>query len=189
MAHLKCIKCSSVTTTEIPDDYQGTVQCKNCGQILRVKVVHGVVRDVRTRKIDIQTHDGLPSDLEDIISEAIVCCEVGSNAAAVVLTGLFLEGLLKSAQLEGNTLAKMIENAYNNGRITKVSYMTASVSRMIRNIGAHYSPELSKLTDSDALLSLQMVNKFAKEIMESGLLQINTNTQTQSNTSNENSGN
>lgn len=49
--------------------------------------------------------------------------------------------------------------------ISPLGYHVATASRLIRNIGAHYSAELVQLTDSDARLVLEMTRKLASDIV------------------------
>jgi len=135
-----------------------------------VTAQEGVILDVRLRKIDLDIPSGLPSDLEKILYESIACLEAGSNAATVVLAGLFLEGLLIKVGIEDDRLVEMIEKAHKAGVVSKLGYHFATASRLIRNMGAHYSEELTRLSSSDARLVLEMTRKLADDIIASGKL-------------------
>jgi hypothetical protein len=135
-----------------------------------VTVREGIILDVRLRKIDLDVPNGLPTDLEKILYESIACLEADSNAAAVVLAGLFIEGLLIRVGVGDGRLVDMIEKAYKAGIVSTLGYHFATASRLIRNMGAHYSEELSRLTSSDARLVLEMTRKLADDIISSGKL-------------------
>lgn len=120
------------------------------------------------RKIDLDVPAGLPPDLEKILSEAIACFEIGSNAATVVLAGLFMEGLLASVGIKGDRLVEMIEQAHKAKIVSALGFHVATASRLLRNIGAHYSAELVRLNSSDARLVLEMTRKLAADIVSSG---------------------
>lgn len=141
-----------------------------CGSILRAVVAAGRVRDVRLRKFDLDIPVGLPTDLDQILSEAVACFEVGSNAATVVLARLFLEGVLSRAGIREDQLIKQIDAGKAGGALTPIGYHVASASRLLGNIGAHYSDELSKLSSSDARLVLEMARKVAADLLEAGKL-------------------
>lgn len=166
MATVVCPSCKNLNSIYDPD-YRDTFQCDKCAEILRVVIKSGRVTDVRTRKLDLDIPDGLPEDLEQIITEAISCFEVGSYAATVVMSGLFLEGLLSKANIQGKKLVDMIEKAHEDEIISSLSFHVATASRLLRNIGAHYSEELTNLSASDARLVLEMVRKLADDIVRS----------------------
>ena len=169
MATARCPNCKS-SITNLPYDYQDTVQCDNCAEIVRIVIRDNRPVDVRLRKLDLDIPAGLPKVLEQILSEAISCFEIGSNAATVVLAGLFTEGLLAKAGMEGERLVEMIEKAHQEKAISTLGYHVATTSRLLRNIGAHYSDDLTKLTSSDARLVLEMARKLAADIVSSGKL-------------------
>lgn len=154
----------------LPENLEDTIQCDKCASVIRVIIREGKARDVRLRKIDLDIPDGLPSDLQKILSEAIACCEIGSNAATVVLSGLFIEGLLTKVGMTGTRLIAMIEQAHKDKLISTLGYHVATASRLLRNIGAHYSDELAHLSSSDARLVLEMTRKLAADIVASGKL-------------------
>lgn len=169
MSTVVCPICKNKNSIYDPE-YRDTFQCEKCAEILRVVIKSSRVTDVRTRKLDLDVPDGLPEDLEQIIAEAISCYEVGSYAATVVMSGLFLEGLLLEANIQGKRLVEMIEKAHEDKMISNLSFHVATASRMLRNIGAHYSEELTSLSASDARLVLEMVRKLADDIVRSGAL-------------------
>jgi hypothetical protein len=80
---------------------------------------------------------------------------------------LFIEGLLATSGIKGERLVDMIEAAHKAGIISPLGFHVATASRLIRNIGAHYSEELARLTDSDARLVLEMTRKLANDIVSS----------------------
>jgi len=151
------------------DDFQDTIQCEKCTKILRVLIRNSITNSVHLQKIDLDIPRGLPENLEKILTEAITSCEAGSYASAVVMSGLFLEGLLKETGFEGNNLDGMIKVAFEKKALSTLGYHVAIASRLFRNMGAHYSLELSRLDYSDARLTLEMVRKLAVDILSSGL--------------------
>ena len=164
-----CPACKNLIVVN-SNDFQNTIQCKNCAKILRVLISNGIAVSVRLQKIELDIPQGLPEKLERILTEAITSCEAGSYASAVVMSGLFLEGLLKEAGFEKGNLDDMIETAYQKNALSHLGYHVANASRLFRNKGAHYSPELSKLDYSDARLALEMVRKLAVDVLSSNLL-------------------
>jgi hypothetical protein len=158
----------------IADNFQDTIQCDKCASVVRVVTRQGKAVDVRLRKIDLDIPAGLPPELEMILSEAIACFEIGSNAATVVLSGLFMEGLLFTVGMNGNRLVDMIEQAHKDKLISTLGFHVATASRLLRNIGAHYSKELTQLNSSDARLVLEMTRKLAADIVMSGKLKSTT---------------
>jgi len=114
--------------------------------------------------------EGLPEDLSKILNESVACYESGSFAASVVMAGLFIEGALKKTNVGGKQLVEMIQNAKDEKIISNLGFHVATASRLLRNIGAHFSDELTKITDSDARLTLEMARKLAVDILESGAL-------------------
>lgn len=154
----------------LPDDFQDTIQCGTCPEIMRVVVRNGRAADARLRKTDIDVPAGLPKDLEQVFAEAIVCFETGSFVATVVLSGLFVEGLLSKTGTKGKRMVDMIKTAHEEGKISSLGFHVATASRMLRNLGAHYSPELSKIRGSDARLILEMARKLASDVVSSGTL-------------------
>lgn len=154
----------------VPDNFQDTIQCDRCGAIVRAVMIAGRARDVRLRKFDLDVPVGLPADLEQILAEAVACFEIGSNAATVVLTRLFLEGLLTRSGAKKTQLVKQIEAAKQQGDLSPLGYHVASASRLLGNIGAHYSDELLRLTQSDARLVLEMARKIASDLVSTGKL-------------------
>ena len=155
----------------LPSDYDGTVQCDKCAKVVHVLMKQGNVVHAAMRSIFLEIPDTLPSDLRSILDQAAACYEVGSNAAAVVLSGLFVEGLLKEIGITGDRLVEMIEQAHKDKTVSALGYHVATASRLMRNIGAHYSPELAQLSRSDARLVLEMARKLASDVAASGKLQ------------------
>ena len=125
MALAVCPNCSN-SLAMLPDDFQDTVQCAKCASILRIVMRGGRPADVRIRRIDLDVPDGLPSDLEQILSEAIACYEIGSNAATVVLAGLFIEGLLIKIGMKGDRLVEMIEQAHRAKIVSPLGFHVAT---------------------------------------------------------------
>lgn len=154
----------------LPDNFYDTVQCSKCAATVRVVVRDGRPAYATIHGIELDVPLGLPSDLNKILNEAIACYEVGSNAATVVLSGLFIEGLLIKVGIKGDRLVEMIEQAHKDKIVSSLGYHVATASRLIRNIGAHYSDELVKLDSSDARLVLEMTRKLASDIIASGKL-------------------
>ena len=171
MASVKCPnpKCAH-TILGVPDDYQDTIQCDHCASIVYVVTRRAKVVSARLQTLALDIPSGLPPDLEAILRQAIACYEVGSSAATVVLAGLFIEGLLQEAGISGDRLVEMIEDAHKAQIISTLGFHVATASRLIRNIGAHYSAELVRLTPSDARLVLEMARKLATDVVESGRL-------------------
>jgi len=169
MASVRCPECKN-SILGLPKTFQDTIQCDRCAAILRVVIRDDRPADVRLRKTDLDVPDGLPRDLEQVLSEAIACFETGSNAATVVLSGLFVEGLLSKAGVKGKRLVDMIKAAHDAGTISALGFHVASASRMLRNIGAHYSDDLTRLNASDARLVLEMARKLASDVVASGAL-------------------
>ncbi|MFA5923711.1 MAG: hypothetical protein WC856_20860 [Methylococcaceae bacterium] len=64
----------------------------------------------------------------------------------------------------------MIEKAKEGEIISNLGFHVATASRLLRNIGAHFSEELTKITDSDARLTLEMARKLAVDIIDSKAL-------------------
>ncbi|MGH7393249.1 MAG: DUF4145 domain-containing protein [Candidatus Rokuibacteriota bacterium] len=154
----------------MPDDYQDTIQCDRCASIVYVVTRRGTVVSARLQTLDLDVPAGLPSDLQAILMQAVACYEIGSSAGTVVLAGLFLEGLLQEAGITGDRLVDMIEQAHKAQIVSTLGFHVATASRLIRNIGAHYSTELVRLGPSDARLVLEMARKLAADIVESGRL-------------------
>ncbi len=170
MPSVTCPDCKNKLLA-VPDNYHGTVQCDKCAKIIKIVTRNGIASEVRiSNKINLEIPDGLPEDLKSIISEAMSCYEVGSNAATAVLSGLFIEGLLIKAGVLGKNLINMITSAHENKVISDFGFHLAQASRMIRNIGAHYSEKLAGLMESDARLALEIARKLAADVMESGSL-------------------
>ena len=169
MASVVCPTCKQKTVLN-KVDYNDTFQCENCGEVLRVRIKGDQVANVRTHNIDLEMPKGLPEDLEKILNESISCYEAGSFAASVVMAGLFIEGVLKETKVSGNRLVDMIEKAKEENIISNLGFHVATASRLLRNIGAHFSDELTKISDSDARLTIEMARKLAVDILESGVL-------------------
>jgi hypothetical protein len=169
MPYIVCPECKNRLHVT-PSDFQDTIQCEKCTKMLRVLIRNSITNSVHLQKIDLDIPRGLPENLEKILTEAITSCEAGNYASAVVMSGLFLEGLLKEAGFEKNSLSEMIKVAHEEKALSSLGYHVATASRLFRNMGAHYSPELSKLDYSDARLILEMVRKLAVDILSSGLL-------------------
>lgn len=170
MAQIFCPICKKKMSTPSYTNYNDTLQCENCGEVLWVTIKKGVITNVRSRKIDFEIPEGLPKDLEKILEESIACYEIGSFAASVVMTGLFIEGALQKTGVKKDRLVKMIQEAENEKIISNLGYHFATASRLLRNIGAHYSDELAKISDSDARLTLEMARKLAVDILDSEAL-------------------
>jgi len=64
----------------------------------------------------------------------------------------------------------MIQKAHDEGIISELGFHVATASRMLRDIGAHYSKELTTLTSSDSRLVLEMVRKLAADIVNAGVI-------------------
>jgi hypothetical protein len=161
--------CKNVITN-LPDNFNDIVQCSKCASIVRVVTRDGRTAYATIHGIELDVPAGLPSDLNKILTEAIACYEVGSNAATVVLAGLFIEGLLIKIGIKSDRLVEMIEQAHKEGIVSTLGYHVATASRLLRNIGAHYSDELVQLDSSDARLVLEMTRKLAGDIIASGKL-------------------
>jgi len=171
MASVRCpAKGCSNTILSVPDDHQDTIQCDRCAAIVHVVTRHGKVINARLQTFTLDMPAGLSPDLQAILLQALACYEIGSSAATVVLAGLFLEGLLQEAGMTGDRLVDMIEEAHKAKIVSPLGYHVATASRLIRNIGAHYSSELARLSPSDARLVLEMTRKLAADISESGRL-------------------
>lgn len=149
-----------------PEDYEGTLQCQHCAGIARLVVKKGKPIDVSVRGFSFQVPEGLPPELYKLLSQAVACFDAGSPAAAVVLAGLFIEGLLLNQGIKGDRLVDMIDKAHAQDRISTLGYHVATASRLIRNIGAHYSDDLVSLTESDARLVLEMTRKLATDLLK-----------------------
>lgn len=169
MATIVCPTCKKQTILN-QTDYNDTFQCEKCGEVLRVRVKSSQVTNVRTHNIDLEMPQGLPEDLEKILNESISCYEAGSFAASVVMAGLFIEGLLRKTNVNGSRLVDMIEKAKEENIISNLGFHVATASRLLRNIGAHFSEELTRISDSDARLTIEMARKLAVDILESGAL-------------------
>lgn len=104
---------------------------------MRVVIRNGRAADARLRKTDIDVPVGLPKDLEQVFAEAIACFETGSFVATVVLSGLFVEGLLSKTGTKGKRMVDMIKAAHDEGKISSLGFHVATASRMLRNLGAH----------------------------------------------------
>jgi hypothetical protein len=167
MAFVRCPTNGCPGNIACPDDYDGTMQCDHCAAIARVLVRKGRTIDAKVRGLDFQIPDGLPAELRPLLSQAVACFDAGSPAATVVLAGLFIEGLLAKQGITGDRLVDMIDAAHKAARISTLGYHVATASRLIRNIGAHYSEELVRLTESDARLVLEMTRKLATDILGS----------------------
>ena len=169
MTSVVCPSCKEKTVlNEI--NYNDTFQCESCGEILRVRIKNSTVANVRTHKVDLEVPEGLPEDLSKILNESVGCYESGCFAAPVVMAGLFIEGVLQKTNVGGKRLVDMIEKAKEEGIISDLGFHVATASRLLRNIGAHFSDELTKITDSDARLTLEMTRKLAVDILEAGVL-------------------
>lgn len=169
MASIRCPLCKLSTSLDYKN-YNDTFQCYHCGEVLKVRVKEGCVTSVRLQKIDLELPKGLPDDLEKILNESIECYEVGSYAASVVMAGLFVEATLKKINVSGKNLFEMIEKAKEAKIISDLGFHVATASRLLRNLGAHYSDELLRITDSDARLTIEMARKLAVDVLESGAL-------------------
>ncbi len=169
MATITCPKCMN-QKTELVTHFSGTIQCSTCGVVLRVVVKDGITADVRLRSIDLDIPPGLPTEIERLLSDSIACAEIEVSTAAVVLAGLFLEGLLQKAGMSRSRLVDMITQAHKAGVISDLGLHLATASRYLRNIGAHFSDDLAKLSPSDARLVLEIVRKLAADVVESGRL-------------------
>jgi hypothetical protein len=167
MSMIKCPAKGCTNRISCDDDYDGTIQCDNCATVVRVITRKGKVVDAKIRKLDFEIPSNVSSDLRNVLCQAVACFEAGSPAATVVLCGLFMEGLLIESGLSGKRLIDMIEAAHKAGNISALGYHMATASRMIRNIGAHYSDELAKLSESDARLVLEMTRKLTTDILSS----------------------
>src|SRR2546428_2182288 len=165
MARVRCPAQGCLSALPCTDEYEGTIQCDKCATILRVSVREGAVTDAKIRKLDFEIPVGIPENLRYLLCQAIDCFEAGSPAATVVLAGLFIEGLLITKGVSGDRLLDMVEAGHDRGMISNIGYHVATASRLIRNIGAHYSDELVLLTDSDARLVLEMTRKLASDIV------------------------
>lgn len=169
MASAKCPTTNcDYTFTALPKDFDGTIQCQKCTRTVRIVVKDDRPADVRLRTIDFAIPAELPAPLAKIIDEAIACFEVGSNAATVVLAGLAVEGMLRESKITGKTLADMIEKAHAAGAVSLLGRHVATASRLMRNMGAHYSADLAKLSRSDARLALELTRKIADDLGASG---------------------
>jgi hypothetical protein len=168
MAYVRCPARGCHNKFASPENYAGTLQCDSCSTVVRVVVKEGRVVDAQLRKLDFEVPGDVPPDLRNILSQAVACFEAGSPAAAIVLAGLFIEGLLKTKGLSGERLVDLIKSGHDAGLISTLGFHVASASRLIRNIGAHYSAELAELTDSDARLVLEMTRKLASDIVSAG---------------------
>lgn len=167
MARVRCPATGCRNSIVCPDECEGTLQCDSCAAVVRISVHEGRVLDAKLRKLDFEIPPGLSGDLRSLLCQAVACFEAGSPAATVVLAGLFIEGLLATRGMTGDRLVDMIETAYKASMISPLGFHVATASRLIRNIGAHYSEELARLTDSDARLVLEMTRKLATDIVDS----------------------
>jgi len=169
MAQIVCPSCKKKTSL-LDQNYNDTFQCENCGEILRVRIKDNRVTNVRTHSIDLEMPEGLSDDLLKILTESVTCYESGSFSASVVMSGLFIEGVLKKTDVGGDKLFEMIEKAKDKKIISNLGFHVATASRLLRNIGAHFSDDLVRISDSDARLTLEMARKLAVDILESGAL-------------------
>lgn len=96
MPYIKCPATGCTNKISSADPYEGTLQCDHCAAIVRVVVRNGKVIDARLRKLDFEVPSDVPSDLRNLLCQAVACFEAGSPAATVVLSGLFIEGLLRT---------------------------------------------------------------------------------------------
>jgi hypothetical protein len=129
----------------LPEDYSGTIQCDHCAKIVYVVIRGTMPIDVHLRELNLDLPPGLPPDLDSILAQAIARFGVGSYAAAVVMVGLFIEGLLKEIGISEERLVDMIDRAHKEKIVSPLGYHVATAPRLIRNIGAHYSDELASI--------------------------------------------
>jgi len=73
MASFVCVKCKEATTLIGVNNHDDTVQCEKWGEILRVRITQGVVRDVTIRKSKIQVPAGLPANQGRLLMDASKC--------------------------------------------------------------------------------------------------------------------
>jgi hypothetical protein len=76
--------------------------------------------------------------------------------------------MLHEINASGKTLSEMIERAHTAGAVSLLGRHIADASRLMRNIGAHYSPDLATLSKSDARLALELTRKIAEDLGASG---------------------
>jgi hypothetical protein len=170
MAGVRCpYKGCAYETTISKSSYEGTIQCNACANIIRVKIVDGIVVDAKARELDFEIPSSIPDELKSILIQAVDCFAVGSPAAVVVLCGLYIEGLLKQARSDPDrdkdNLADIIKEAHEEKRISRIGYHAAELARIIRNLGAHYSTDLAGITESDARIALELAGKLTTDIL------------------------
>jgi hypothetical protein len=128
MTSLQCPGCR-FSINRLPADYSGTIQCGYCAKIVYVVFRGTMPIDAHLRGFNLDLPPGLPPNLDSILAQALACFGVGSNAATVVMVGLFIEGLLKEVGLSGERLVDMIERAHKEKIVSPLGYGTFDLEK------------------------------------------------------------
>ncbi len=104
MATIVCASCENGTTILSVVNYTGTVQCEDCGIILKVVIQDGIVADVRLNVEGGPDIAGLPKDVEEAYNEARRCIGVkGFTAVELLCRKILMHVAVEKGAPQGET--------------------------------------------------------------------------------------
>lgn len=147
-------------------DYEGTVQCRNCGKTLFVRILEGyLVQEVRPFKFSISISSKIPKEVRSDLDEAMNCFGVDCYKASVVMCRRTLESAMDMIGISGNTLAEKLQGSFRKGLMDNATYNACSGIRLFGNYGAHPKNDLLKQVDEfEAELVLKISSRVLSEI-------------------------
>ena len=164
MIEVRCPICKK-TTGSYEKNYNGTLQCYYCAEILRIEIKNGLIVNVGLRKYNLDIPSKIPDDLKQVLNESVKCFEIDCNIAAVVIAGVFTEALFKHYGFKGDILYELIKDAHEKKAISDFVFHASSACRYLRNSCAHFSKESSQIKSSDARIVIELVRNMSEEIV------------------------
>lgn len=167
MPIVSCPYCKN-TIPWIPHaDYEGLEHCPYCSENYRVKYEGGFCIYTEKRGIEIEIPETLPQNVIDDFGEALACSRVEAYKATVVMCRRGLENLVDELNVNGNYLAKKLEDLKNSGIILDSTYHLASGIRQFGNYGAHPQDDLLKDIDkNEATIVLNAAERILRKIKQ-----------------------
>ncbi|MGH2396665.1 MAG: DUF4145 domain-containing protein [bacterium] len=137
MTIFKCPDCKFQTVVS-KSEYDGTIQCSHCAQILRVSITGGITATVVPAVQAGPIVEGLPDPVKEVYDEARRCIGVKAFTAAELLCRkILMHVAVEKGASEGHPFAHYLAFLLTNGYIPSQAQQWVDVIRQHGNDSAH----------------------------------------------------
>lgn len=110
----------------------------------------------------------VPEQIKNDYTEALLCFLNDLYNASVIMSGRALETSLTLLGAKGKDRVEQINDLFNRGLLYQKTIKLAHIIRKYRNMGAHFEPSASPITEKDAKDMLLFLKQFLYDVyMES----------------------